>query len=481
MRNLHVLKVLAFFLTLTVLLSGCTQILQGDRRPSSPVQSQSTGTNPSENPSDPTNPSLPSDPTESTAPSDIPTEPASTDPAPTSPNVTNPTEPNGTEPAPTEPKPTEPQPTEPKPTEPQPTEPKPTEPQPTEPQPTEPQPTEPQPTEPQPPAEEEQPALEMQGLKALKAQAQAANLVEAYQRIANGVENAAESVDLQGLQLTPDMLNMVFSCYRNDYPQHFWLKGNFQYSYRDNIVTALSPQYHLTGSQLTAARAQFDRAVSEVLSLVNSGMTAYEKELTIHDALLNRCQYQSGSYPHSAYGPLVEGKAVCEGYARAFQYLMHRVGISCMVVSGTGHGEAHAWNAVQIGKSWYYTDVTWDDPVGGDGTIYYAYFNLTRAAMDLDHVAQQEYIPMPAATSTLYNYHVRNGSYTERYDQSQLARLLSRSNTVRVYVAGNTDAYIQSLRDNISAILAEAGIRDCTGFSYRVCGREIIITINRGA
>ena len=198
----------------------------------------------------------------------------------------------------------------------------------------------------------------MQGLKALKAHSQSANLVQAYERIANGVAGTAQTIDLQGLELTADLLKMVYECYCNDYPQHFWLASTYTYTTQNNVICSISPQYHMTGSELTAAKTKFDQAVNSILGKLSGSMSAYEKELAIHDALLNQCQYNKGNYPYSAYGALVEGMAVCEGYARAFQYLMHKSGISCMVVSGFGNGEAHAWNAVQIGSSWYYTDIT---------------------------------------------------------------------------------------------------------------------------
>ena len=320
----------------------------------------------------------------------------------------------------------------------------------------------------------------MQGLKALKAHPQSANLVQSYERIANGVAGAAQTIDLQGLELTADLLKMAYECYCNDYPQHFWLASTYTYTTQNDIVCTVSPQYHMTGSELTAAKIRFDQAVNSILGKLSGSMSAYEKELAIHDALLNQCQYKEGNYPYSAYGALVEGMAVCEGYARAFQYLMHQTGISCMVVSGFGNGEAHAWNAVQIGSSWYYTDVTWDDPLDGDGTLHYAYFNLTREAMDLDHTADMEFIPLPNATATTYNYFVRNGTYLQQYDQSQLAQILRRDHSARLYVAGDVDGFIQSFKSNISGILADAGIQDCTGYSYTVCGKELIITLQRG-
>jgi len=95
------------------------------------------------------------------------------------------------------------------------------------------------------------------------------------------------------------------------------------------------------------------------------------------------------------YGALVKGQAVCEGYARAFKYLMDASGIPCVLVSGTainsqGQEESHAWNYVQINENWYAVDVTWDDPIitgGGELTqeLKYKYFLKGSTEFKVDH------------------------------------------------------------------------------------------------
>ncbi|MGN1014485.1 MAG: transglutaminase domain-containing protein [Butyricicoccus sp.] len=93
----------------------------------------------------------------------------------------------------------------------------------------------------------------------------------------------------------------------------------------------------------------------------------------VHDYLVDNVEYDS-SHPdtcYSAYGALVKNRAVCQGYAKAFQYLMDALDIPCILVSGTasdsdGNLENHAWNYVQLSGAWYAVDVTWDDPVFAD-------------------------------------------------------------------------------------------------------------------
>ena len=78
--------------------------------------------------------------------------------------------------------------------------------------------------------------------------------------------------------------------------------------------------------------------------------------------------------PQSAYGELVEKRAVCDGIAGGLQLLFKMAGIECSKLSGfTGKdGQGHVWNTAVIdGEVWDF-DATWDiyrDYTGADDTI----------------------------------------------------------------------------------------------------------------
>ena len=96
----------------------------------------------------------------------------------------------------------------------------------------------------------------------------------------------------------------------------------------------------------------------------------------------------------TAYGPLVNHKAVCAGYAQANQLLLNRLGVYCVPIFGrTGfnmfYGEPnHEWNAVKSGSRWYMTDVTWDDCMNSPSDKY-RYFHLPIAEMEKDHTSSK--------------------------------------------------------------------------------------------
>ena len=139
-------------------------------------------------------------------------------------------------------------------------------------------------------------------------------------------------------------------------------------------------------------------------------MPDYQKELLIHDWLVNNCRYntenKSDPASHMAYGALVQGSSVCQGYADAMMLMAQAAGIPCMYVPGdglsNGSWESHAWNCIQIGGQWYMLDVTWDDPVTtGEPILQYTYFNVTTDQLAKDHVWDQTTTPL--CTSTQMN------------------------------------------------------------------------------
>ena len=91
----------------------------------------------------------------------------------------------------------------------------------------------------------------------------------------------------------------------------------------------------------------------------------------IHDYLIENIEYEENSTDNNVYniyGALINKKCVCEGYAKAFKYLLDNLNINNTLVIGKatnsdGNTENHAWNYVQINNEWYAVDCTWDDPI----------------------------------------------------------------------------------------------------------------------
>lgn len=152
-----------------------------------------------------------------------------------------------------------------------------------------------------------------------------------------------------------------------------------------------------------SSKAEVDQAIAQIEQVKNQILqnktgNTYEDIKMVHDYLVDNINYESSLAKqniYNIYGALVNRECVCEGYARAFKYLLDELNIPCIMVIGTGTNsqgetENHAWNYVQLGGNWYAVDTTWDDPVViGGGTASeesrYKYFLVGREIIDQDH------------------------------------------------------------------------------------------------
>ncbi len=98
----------------------------------------------------------------------------------------------------------------------------------------------------------------------------------------------------------------------------------------------------------------------------------------------------------SSYSAIVNGKSVCAGYSRAFQYIMQQIGIPCYFCSGYANNNYHAWNIVKIGGTYYNADLSWDDSLGeATNTYSFEYFNISDSVMSKDHTRRDLSLKLP--------------------------------------------------------------------------------------
>lgn len=158
--------------------------------------------------------------------------------------------------------------------------------------------------------------------------------------------------------------------------------------------------YSFLNANETAALNKAKQIASNYSSLGSD----YEKELAVHNYLEQNIVYTNGSgNVFNEYGALIDGRCVCDGYAKAFDLLMLLLGIDCYRVTGTADGGNHAWNKVKLGGQWYNVDVTWDDSSGS-----YCYLNLTDSMLDNDH--QWDGSTWPSASTTSFTYYYLNSN-----------------------------------------------------------------------
>lgn len=189
-------------------------------------------------------------------------------------------------------------------------------------------------------------------------------------------------------------LKTVFEAVYNDHPELFWLETGYSCKYlRSGKCVEITLKYNETAENLEQAKAEFESQAGEVVSQAQ-GSTS-EKERHIHDWLMQSVEYSvAAPMNQSAYSALVEGKSVCAGYARAFQYLMQQLGVPCYYCTGFA-GEDHAWNIIKLEDGYYNVDVTWDDTE----TPTYDYFNKSDREFGPTHIRTGLSVYLPACQS----------------------------------------------------------------------------------
>ena len=164
-----------------------------------------------------------------------------------------------------------------------------------------------------------------------------------------------------------------------------------------NDFSYLADEYY-SKEDIEEYEAQIEQAKNQIIASV-AGKNDYQKIKIIHDYLIDTIEYEDDlkqNNIYDIYGALINKKCVCEGYAKAFQYLMNEIGIENTIVIGIGTNsknqtENHAWNYIKLNEKWYAVDVTWDDPIirgGGKLTqkARYEYFLKGSNTMNKNHV-----------------------------------------------------------------------------------------------
>ena len=182
------------------------------------------------------------------------------------------------------------------------------------------------------------------------------------------------------MELFPEILSLEaesLTKYHNGYYLRFSdLKTNqtdlaLRYAVRTGDTSYLSAREQLAYGKLFSVADELHlRELPDI-----EAITAAHDYLVLNTAYDNATAASgSGGPSHYAEGTLIDGLAVCSGYASTFQLLMMLADIPCEYV----WTDVHAWNLVQLDGEWYHIDVTWDDPVPDrPGFVIYTHFMLT--------------------------------------------------------------------------------------------------------
>ncbi len=194
-------------------------------------------------------------------------------------------------------------------------------------------------------------------------------------------------------------------------------KGSIDYSGRATIKYKFSESEFQKRKQW--AKETVIKAKQIIMEIIRAGMSDYDKELAIHDYIINNTSVDttadltsiSPASSFNAYGCLELGSATCEGYSKAVKLICDLIDMECIIVNGESYVDnkwtAHVWNIMNVGGRYYHLDVAFDDPVSKENLLTYYHFNLTDN--DTTKLCNWTNVDYPACNSTEYNYYYKSG------------------------------------------------------------------------
>ncbi|PEB53630.1 S-layer protein [Bacillus pseudomycoides] len=254
---------------------------------------------------------------------------------------------------------------------------------------------------------------------------------------------------------TQEVMDTLFNAYKevvhtNEYVDYTIAQTSYSLSGSPgNYTFTLNITYRESKEQTEYVMQQTKTVVN---SIIQNGMDEHEKVKAIHDYVVKHVAYDTSYNSYTGYGALANHSAVCQGYALLTYQLLKEAGIDSHIVTGTGNGEAHAWNLVKIDNKWYHLDTTFDDPIPDEqGRVLYSYFNLSDEQIAKDH--QWNRSEYPQATTNYYdeltNKITAGSSKSSTYEQILKDTKLVYLSTQ--YIANNYDELKDKLQQQFSS------------------------------
>ena len=297
---------------------------------------------------------------------------------------------------------------------------------------------------------------------------------EIEQALGEMTDTVKLSTEPIGQGLDEQDIDRIFQCVLIDHPEIFYTTGYTytKYSRGDRTVGIdFAGTYSLPREEAVNKAEEIRGRASEWLLDIPSDASEYDKVKAVYEKIIFSTDYDLNASDNQNIASVFLGNSsVCQGYAKATQYLLNHLGVMCTLVQGTvDTGEAHAWNLVRVDGDYYYVDTTWGDASyrmeDGSGQeelpeINYDYLCVTTQELLRTHRIESV-VAMPECTATQANYYVREGVYFTSYDAEQMQSIFDRA-----WESGRTEITLKCADEECYREICRVLIDEQEIFSY---------------
>lgn len=217
----------------------------------------------------------------------------------------------------------------------------------------------------------------------------------------------------------------------------------------EQLVYALEMGFKPVCKPGSNAETVYNKAQAVLKNICNDQMTNTDKLFAIYTWLVMNAEYDHLAYNKSmnneitakdtryydswfAEGIFNQGKAVCEGFAKAFLIMSKLENIPCVIVTGNNH----AWNKVYVNGAWYGVDSTHGNskaPTGNYEALTYTEFMFTDAYKTSEGYSSTDHAELNATTTfDFYDYFTISSGADLKFDS------VSEISLMMTYIASTT-------------------------------------------
>ncbi len=248
-----------------------------------------------------------------------------------------------------------------------------------------------------------------------------------YETMYAGMCAYEEEIVLEGIEEA--QLEALFRSVIEDHPQLFYVGASYRYTIYADGTLCFFPQYVYDEKQREEIQSRIDASCDTILRDApkeEEALAAY-----LYEYVITHAEYEPNDHDQQMDSFFLQGKSVCAGYARAYQYLMQYAGLRCTTVSGelnaasmtTGSADrSHAWNLVWLDDDWFYVDATSGDIVQYGPHTCYQFFKLSSQEAQLLYTAS---IELPSTRDPSQSYFHSHHYYLEGYEEAVLQEAIA--------------------------------------------------------